>query len=182
MDEQKKTAKYDNECYANLANAIVVQAVDDWKAAQKTLWKTPNKPEAIRLKNDSERFFCSDWYKTLCQYPAKDLLVKLPGMAKKELYDDTLRKWINAYKLLQTLKPGIKTNDKRRKCAERKIKDAESDFWSKWFMTLYSKHPEDLIEECKATAEKEIAEEEERKRLYREAKKVAKKVSSGVQK
>ena len=48
-----------------LANAIVIKAVDDYKFALKTLRKHPTAREAQRNKRSIEQFFSSDWCKTL---------------------------------------------------------------------------------------------------------------------
>ena len=53
------------ECYAELANAIVLQAFHDYR---KTLFKLVQEPEEWKHRSSKkklERFFHSKWYRTL---------------------------------------------------------------------------------------------------------------------
>ena len=54
-----------NEAYENLANAIVKQAVVDYKEPLRKLEKNPNDKEAKRDAERIERFFHSGWYTQL---------------------------------------------------------------------------------------------------------------------
>jgi hypothetical protein len=45
-----------------LANAIVLQAVKDYRAALRTLKKSPSSYSARSQKEVLEKFFRSDWY------------------------------------------------------------------------------------------------------------------------
>ena len=47
--------------YEKLANAIILQAVKDYRDALKTLWRNPNKVSANAVKSEVERFFRSSW-------------------------------------------------------------------------------------------------------------------------
>ena len=162
-----------DEAYRELANGIVIQAVEDWKQGWKDLQKQKNCITATRLMNDSERFFHSDWYKTLCNYPVKDLMNRLPEMAKKELYEYITNLWTNAYIVTKVLKPGTKTNDKKIANAYKRMNMFEEEMWSKYFIKLYHKHPVDLIRELTEQADKRIENEAERKRQEELAKKRA---------
>lgn len=51
-----------NEPYENFKNAIVLQAVKDYRDSLKKLKKNPNNKSALYWKHDVERFFRSDWY------------------------------------------------------------------------------------------------------------------------
>ncbi len=51
--------------YENLANAIVLQAVKDYRDALKRLKKKPGNQAAMSDAMECERFFRSGWYKTL---------------------------------------------------------------------------------------------------------------------
>lgn len=168
-----------DECYAELGNAIVLQAVTDWKTGWKKLQKQPKDTQAQHLMIDSEIFFKSDWYKQLCLYPVKDLMNKLPGMAKSELLDETKRKWICAYKRAEEFrarKP-TKTNLKNIENSERRMTEAEEDMRSSWFISLYHIEPEQLLQECEMTAEEEMAESEANKRKMKEIRDMARKSS-----
>lgn len=48
--------------YINLANAIVRSVAKDYKRALKKLMSDPNDFMAMKLKEESENFFLSDWY------------------------------------------------------------------------------------------------------------------------
>ena len=63
--------------YENLANAIVLQAVKDWRAAVKKLRKRPTHEESIRTKNECERFFRSAWFEGLTSVNGEAILRKL---------------------------------------------------------------------------------------------------------
>lgn len=159
-----------DECYAELANAIVLQAVTDWKDGWKRLKKNPKDTQASNLMCTSESFFKSGWYKTLFDYPAEQLLEKLPGMAKAELLETTKRKWINAYKKVAELetKKSTKANQKKMKGAVTRMTEAEEDMRSSWFINLYHSIPEEMIEDCTLIAEEEIKKEEENRRRTKE--------------
>ena len=51
--------------YENLANAIILQAVKDYRVALKSLKANPRSREAMSDKNEIERFFRSEWFATL---------------------------------------------------------------------------------------------------------------------
>lgn len=53
------------EKYEDLANAIVLTAVKDYRDALKKLKKHPRNNAALYTKKEVERFFNSDWYKLL---------------------------------------------------------------------------------------------------------------------
>lgn len=64
MKEKPKTA----EPCELLANAIIVQAVDDYREAWKKLGRTRSEKQKIRYRKqicEIESFFLSDWFKTL---------------------------------------------------------------------------------------------------------------------
>lgn len=63
--------------FEELANAIVIQAAKDYRAALKTLKKYPRDAEAKHTKNDCERFFRSSWYNTLTSVDGELLMRKL---------------------------------------------------------------------------------------------------------
>lgn len=53
------------DCYENLANAIVLLAVKDYKSALRRLGRNPNNQDAQGTKERLERFFFSQWYEVL---------------------------------------------------------------------------------------------------------------------
>lgn len=66
-----------NENYEKLANAIVLQAVKDYRLALKRLAKHPRNREALYTKKEVEQFFRSSFYETLTTVDGKMLIRKL---------------------------------------------------------------------------------------------------------
>ncbi len=60
-----------------IANAIILQAVKDYRNARKKLKKRPKNKDAKLMVEDCERFFCSDWFEALSEVDGKMLLRKL---------------------------------------------------------------------------------------------------------
>lgn len=52
--------QYNIDGYKNLAAAVVEKAVRDYKHALRVLKRNPNRENAIRMKEDCERFFRND--------------------------------------------------------------------------------------------------------------------------
>jgi hypothetical protein len=69
--------------YENLANAIILMAVKDYRSALKKLKKRPNYEPAKIIKNEVERFFRSDWYRELTAVEPEILLLKLKEEVKQ---------------------------------------------------------------------------------------------------
>jgi len=70
-----------NDTYERLSNAIVLQAVKDYRNALKRLKKHPQNEKALNTKREVERFFRSDWYASLTTVDPEMLITKL----KKEV-------------------------------------------------------------------------------------------------
>ena len=66
-----------NEAYENLANAIVIQAVKDYRKALERMKNFSYSRTAVYIKREVEKFFRSDWYKTLTSVDAEFLIKKL---------------------------------------------------------------------------------------------------------
>ena len=64
-------------CWEDLANAIVLQAVEDYRKARKVLKKYPDNREANDMIRDTESFFRSDWFGVLTEIDGEYLLRKL---------------------------------------------------------------------------------------------------------
>ena len=62
------------ECYENLANAIILQAVKDYKTVLFRLEDHPNNRDAQFEKKRLEGFFHSNWYNTLTDLDACTLI------------------------------------------------------------------------------------------------------------
>lgn len=63
--------------WENLANAIILQAVKDYREARKKLKKRPKNEDAKLMISDCEAFFRSDWYKALTDLDGEMLIRKL---------------------------------------------------------------------------------------------------------
>ena len=63
--------------YERLANAIILQAVDDYRAALKAVKRNPNDREAMDEALSIERFFRSGWYGTLTSIDGEYLIRRL---------------------------------------------------------------------------------------------------------
>lgn len=72
------------EPYEELANAIVRQAVDDYKKALHKLRKNPRNKSALMEISRLERFFHSGWYSELTRLDADQLLAGVRILVKKE--------------------------------------------------------------------------------------------------
>ena len=69
--------------YENLANAIILMAVKDYRSALKKLKKRPNYEPAEIIKNEVERFFRSDWYRELTSVDGNILIKKLKSEVRE---------------------------------------------------------------------------------------------------
>ena len=67
----------DGDPYENLANAIVLQAVTDYRTALKKIKANPRNKDAINEALDIEKFFRSGWYHALTSVDGEFLIRKL---------------------------------------------------------------------------------------------------------
>ena len=63
--------------YENLANAIVEQAVKDYRQARAKLAKDAEDVMALKMRRETERFFRSAWFGQLTALDGELLLEKL---------------------------------------------------------------------------------------------------------
>lgn len=63
--------------YEKLANAIVLQAVSDYRAALKKVKKNPKNRDAIDGALQIEKFFQSEWYQVLTSVDGEYLISRL---------------------------------------------------------------------------------------------------------
>lgn len=63
--------------YENLANAIVLTAVDDYRRALRRFAKNPNSKDVKADVDEMERFFRSKWYSVLTSVDGEYLIRKL---------------------------------------------------------------------------------------------------------
>lgn len=74
MAHSKKIAE---DPYERLANAIVLQAVDDYRRALRAVKRNPSNKNAIDEALNIERFFRSGWYSTLTSIDGEYLIRRL---------------------------------------------------------------------------------------------------------
>lgn len=70
-------ARNNGNPYENLANAIIVKACDDYRAALKKIKKNAANQDAVHEALSVERFFRSQWYGTLTSIDGEFLIRKL---------------------------------------------------------------------------------------------------------
>ena len=63
--------------YAELANAVIIQASKDWQKAVRTLKKHPHYRTAKQMQSECECFFLSEWFMVLTDLDGSYLLGKL---------------------------------------------------------------------------------------------------------
>ena len=63
--------------WENLANAIILQAVKDYREARKKHKKWPKNEDAKLMISDCEAFFRSDWFAALTNIDGEALLRRL---------------------------------------------------------------------------------------------------------
>jgi len=63
--------------FEELANAIVLRAVDDYRLALRQLRQKADYQPAINMKNEVERFFRSEWLAMLTHIDGAKLLARL---------------------------------------------------------------------------------------------------------
>jgi len=63
--------------YEQLANAIILQAVKDYRDALKKMKKRPRYDPAKDMIDEVERFFHTDWYRELTSVDGNFLIEKL---------------------------------------------------------------------------------------------------------
>ena len=94
-------------CWEELANGIIIQAAQDWRAAMAILQENPEDAEARETVRETESFFLSEYYATLTKVDGAWLLRRLkeefPSVEVQPKYseDDVVRRSecsIRAYK------------------------------------------------------------------------------------
>ena len=70
-------AKTTGDPYENLANAIVLSAVEDYRKALKKYSRNPESKSAEAEADSLERFFRSSWYSVLTSVDGEFLIRKL---------------------------------------------------------------------------------------------------------
>ena len=73
----------DYEPYKNLAAAIVINAVNDYRKALRKLRKYPDNEAALSEKRELERFFRSNWCSMLSDIDGDVIINKIQQMEGK---------------------------------------------------------------------------------------------------
>ena len=68
-----------------LANAIIMQAVKDYRQALKYYFLRPQKKEYQQDVTELERFFASEWFQLLSNLDGQALMRQIRSMVKKEV-------------------------------------------------------------------------------------------------
>lgn len=63
--------------YENLANAVIIQAVKDYRGQYRALLRHSRNQEAGRQIRDLRKFFHSDWFGVLTDLDPDDLIARL---------------------------------------------------------------------------------------------------------
>jgi len=69
--------------YRNLADAIIMQAVHDYRRAVQQLIRKPYGATALHDKQDVEAFFQNDWFRVLSDLDGQELLQRLEAGARE---------------------------------------------------------------------------------------------------
>jgi len=69
--------------YQNLANAIIMQAVHDYRRAVQQLIRKPYSATALYDKQEVEAFFQGDWFRVLSDLDGQELLQRLEAGGRK---------------------------------------------------------------------------------------------------
>lgn len=70
--------------YERLANGIIMQAVSDYRAAIKKVFRNPKNKDALQDVMEIEKFFRSQWYQALTGVDGEYLIRKLREEAKEK--------------------------------------------------------------------------------------------------
>ena len=71
-----------HRAWEDLANAVILTAVDDYKSELAHLMRNPDSEAAIKSTLQAERFFYSDWFDTLSKLDGPTLARKI----KEQVY------------------------------------------------------------------------------------------------
>ena len=70
--------------YEELANAIILQAVKDYRGVLSVLKKRPDSIPALSMKDEIERFLRSGWYQLLTTVDGEMLISRLQAEAEED--------------------------------------------------------------------------------------------------
>ena len=67
----------DSNCWQDLANAVILQAIEDYRLVCGKLRFRPGLTESALEKRELEAFFLSRWFRTLTTLDGQELLASL---------------------------------------------------------------------------------------------------------
>ncbi len=73
------------EPYQELANAIILQAVKDYRQALKYYYLRPHKKAYQQDVEELERFFTSEWFMVLSELDGQSLMDRVRKMVRMEV-------------------------------------------------------------------------------------------------
>ncbi len=76
-EEEREQRENEWFAYEELANAVILQAVADWRNGQRRLHRNPHNPAARDRVRETEAFFLSPWFCRLTRVSGKKILEKL---------------------------------------------------------------------------------------------------------
>lgn len=79
------------ECYERLANAIILQAVKDFRAAYRRHLKNPYSKEYLHEVRSLEKFFFSERYRMLTELDGSTLLKKIKDTEQQKFNEKNLK-------------------------------------------------------------------------------------------
>ena len=86
LSDYERMGKEDEQYFhEEMANAIIIRAVKDWREAVQILKEYPGDPDALSTIRETEKFFLSAYYATLTTYDGETLLQRLKEEAGYDL-------------------------------------------------------------------------------------------------
>ena len=79
------TDKTTMQCWEDLANAIVLQAAEDYAADLRALRRRPDLKPREERKRSTERFFRSRWFRILSDADGEELMTKIRKECRYDL-------------------------------------------------------------------------------------------------
>lgn len=79
------------DCYERLANAIILQAVKDFRTAYRKLLKNPYSKENLHDVRSLEKFFFSERYKMLTKLDGSTLLKRIKETEQQKFNEKNLK-------------------------------------------------------------------------------------------
>ncbi len=77
LEEERLRSEDELFAWEELANAVILQAVEDWRTAQRRLRRYPNSMPAQEVIRETEEFFLSPCFGRLTRVSGKELLSRL---------------------------------------------------------------------------------------------------------